>query len=98
MTDNLQKVRVSPWWFFGAGLSTSILVLIRGRHRKFLWILPVILLLTGALLLLQQRQSRIVKVQQSILGELDTLDPVARAQVIKAIAEKEVSRYRIPDN
>jgi hypothetical protein len=45
-------------------------------------------------LLLQERQGRIDTATENIVAELDALDPVARAQVLAALAEGEVDRIK----
>ena len=77
----------------GGGVASALLVIIGGRRKKFLWLLPITLVAAGLVILFQERQSHIEEVQSQIMEGLDTLDPVARAQVIKTIAETEISKY-----
>jgi hypothetical protein len=45
----------------------------------------------GLAVLLTQRQKRIDEFSEHFLTDLDTFDPVARAQVLKAIAGQELN-------
>jgi len=58
------------------------------------WTISAGLTLTGATLLMEQRQSHIDQVEQRILEELEGLDPVAKAQVLKNIAVEEFDNKR----
>jgi len=77
------------WLLVGSGVIGALLLLIRRERRIVAWGISVGLTLAGVTLLMEQRQSHIDHVEQRILEELDGLDPVARAQVLKNLAVKE---------
>ena len=62
---------------------------IRGKRRLTDWLVPFGLGGAGAAFLLKERKARIGQAEQSIMAQLDRLHPVAKAQVLKAVAEKE---------
>ena len=77
------------WLLVGSGVIGALLLLIRRDRRIVAWGISAGLTLVGATLLMEQRQSHIDQAEQRILEELDGLDPVARAQVLKNIAVEE---------
>ncbi len=81
----------------GAGTLTAAFNLFAGRRSAWAWALPAILLTGGAALLvaavLEQRKGRIMRAEEVVRTELDRLDPIARAQVLKEIAEDELARF-----
>ena len=77
------------WLLVGSGVIGALLLLIRRDRRIVAWTISAGLTLAGATLLMEQRQSHIDQAEQRILEELDGLDPVARAQVLKNIAVEE---------
>jgi hypothetical protein len=79
------------WLLVGGGVVGALVMLIRGQRRFIDWAIPAGLIGAGLAVLLRQRQQQIDEAQQIILAELDALDPVARAQVLKAIAEEELN-------
>lgn len=85
------------WLLVGSGIVAALTLLLRRRQRTVDWLIPVgligagiIFLLLRAKTLLQRREARMETARQVILAELDALDPIARAQVIKAVLESEV--------
>ena len=79
------------WLLVGGGVVGALVMLIRG-HRRFIdWVIPAGLIGAGLAVFLEKRQKHIDKVEQNILADLDSLDPVAKAQVLKAVAEKELN-------
>ena len=82
------------WLLFGGGVAGTLVTLFRGRRRRrWEWALHLGLLGAGASILLKRRQARIVQAEESILAELEGLDPVARAQVLKAVADQQLARF-----
>lgn len=77
------------WLLVGSGVIGALLLLIRRDRRIVAWGISADLTLAGATLLMEQRQSHIDQAEQRILEELDGLDPIARAQVLKNIAVEE---------
>ena len=56
------------------------------------WLVSLGLVGLGCGILLGRRQTRMDAARDSILTELDELDPIARAQVLKAVATEELGR------
>lgn len=81
------------WLLIGGGLASALVIVTRDRRWLYALLLPFILIAVGISLLLRQRQTNIEQAQASILNELDALGPVARAQVLKNITEKEIGKY-----
>jgi hypothetical protein len=77
------------WLLVGSGVIGALLLLIRNDRRIVALAISAGLTLAGATLLMEQRQSHIDQAGQRILEELDGLDPVAKAQVLKNIAVEE---------
>lgn len=78
----------------GVGFAAGAFVVIR-RHRGFLaWAIPGAILGVGLVLLtdvlLDVRSERIVKTEDLIESQLAELDPLARAQVLRSVGEREV--------
>ena len=79
----------------GVGAIAAGLNLLARRRDAWAWFLPAILLTGGAALLiaagLERRESRIAEAEAIMRAELGDLDPIARAKVLKDIAEDELS-------
>lgn len=80
------------WLLVGGGAVGALVTLLRGRRGLGDWVVPLGLVGLGSGILLQRRQTHIVAAEQSIMAELDTLDPIARAQVLKAVAKEQLGR------
>lgn len=80
------------WLLVGGGVVTSLFALLRRERHPTDWMLPVGLVAAGGGILINSRQGQMEAVETSILTELDKLDPIARAQVLKSVAAEEVSR------
>lgn len=80
------------WLLVGGGVVTSLIALFRREQHPTDWILPVGLVAAGGGILINSRQGQMEAAEASILSELDKLDPIARAQVLKSVAAEEVSR------
>lgn len=86
------------WFLVGSGVFLTLILLIRRPKRFVDWLIPLSLIGAGLFflyrqgeILLQKRQARMRAAQQVILAELDALDPVARAQVLKAVTEAQLN-------
>ena len=81
----------------GIGAVAGIFMLFNDRRSQWWWFLPAVLLTGGAALLiaggLQYRSGRITLAEESVRAELDHLDPIARAKVMKDIAEEQLSIF-----
>ena len=80
------------WLLVGGGAVGALVTLLRGERDVSDWVLPVGLIGLGSGILLKRRQSHIVEAEQSIMAELDSLDPIARAQVLKTVAQDQIGR------
>ena len=78
------------WLLVGGGVVGSLITLLRGRRSLVDWALPAGLVGAGLAILLQRRQTHLEAAEKNILVELESLDPIARAQVLKAIAEQQL--------
>jgi len=80
------------WLFLGGGLVASALSLLRGRRGFTDLAVPLGLVGVGCGVLLQQRQTHMEAAEENITAALDALDPLARAQVLKAVAQDQLAR------
>ena len=80
------------WLLVGGGIVASLVNLLRGDRGPVDWLIPLSLTGLGFGVLLSHRQSEMESAEERILAELDQLDPIARAQVMKAVAKDEVGR------
>ena len=80
------------WLLVGGGVVASLVNLLRGDRGPVDWLIPLSLTGLGFGVLLSHRQSQMESAEEKILAELDQLDPIARAQVMKAVAKDEVGR------
>ena len=80
----------------GSGIVAAIINLLGGKRDAWAWFLPAILLTGGTALIvagaLERREGRIDAAEAAVRAELDGLDPIARAKVIKEGAEEQLSR------
>ena len=73
------------------GGTLRLLFLIVKKNRYiFSWIVPVGMIAEGIYLLLKARQERIKQTGDQIRSQLDELDPITRAEVVKYLAEQEM--------
>jgi hypothetical protein len=80
------------WLLVGGGLVGGAITLMRRRPHLTDWIVPMSLVGLGSGILLQLRQTGIQRAEETIVAELDSLDPIARAQVMKAVAKEQIGR------
>ena len=82
-----------PWIFLATSITGAIILIITRTRKVLAWLLPLGLAGAGAaLIFMEQRESVIEEKEARILDELDTLDPLARAQVLIRVTEKELGR------
>ena len=82
------------WLFFGGGVVGALLVVASGRRSLLDWAVPLGLFGASAAILFKRRQTTLEAAERSILGELDRLDPIARAQVLASVAKRQLRRDR----
>ncbi len=78
----------------GAGLLAGILMFLSGRRGLLAWVIPSALLGAGTIVLahalLSVRNDRIAESQIAIEAHLASLDPIARARVLKNVGESQL--------
>ncbi|MBE0416854.1 MAG: hypothetical protein IBX63_03730 [Coriobacteriia bacterium] len=83
----------------GSGIVAAIINLLGGKRDVWAWFLPAILLTGGAALLiagaLERREGRIDAAEAAVRAELDSLDPIARAKVLKEVAEQQLAKLGV---
>ena len=73
----------------GSGVLGSLYLLIKRNQNVFSWMIPLGMIATGVDLLMKERQENIRQTGDQIASQLEELDPIARAQVVKYLAEQE---------
>jgi len=77
-----------------AGALAAIVAVMRRRSGATAWVVPGVLLGAGAMVLgsgaWQERSRKIEETEEHIREDLDALDPVARAQVMKDLAREQL--------
>jgi hypothetical protein len=78
----------------GVGIVAAALLALRRRRGLFVWLIPGAFIGVGLAVLadviLDTRSYRIAETEDVIASELANLDPIARAQVLKSVSEREV--------
>jgi hypothetical protein len=101
MADNVEKnsgelskpdSTEMAWLLFVGGLVGSLYLLIKKSRSIVSWIMAVGIMVAGFALVLQDRRERIQQTGDQIIAQLDKLDPIARAQVVKYVADQEFGR------
>jgi hypothetical protein len=78
--------------FVAGGVVWAVAQIIRGKRGLKDLLLPIGLVGFGVVLLSMQRREHIDEVAQNISAELNGLDPIAKAQVLKTVAEGELHK------
>ena len=93
---NLPKLTRDQWGWLavGAGAVGIVGTLLHRNRSAVEWLLPLGLLGGGAAMLLQERAKGIDSAEERIVAELESLDPLARAQVMKRVASSEIKGLR----
>ena len=76
----------------GGGTLGSLYLLLKKNWNIFSWFISVGMIVAGIDLYMKERQKHIKQTGDQIMAELDELDPVARAEVIKYLADQEIGR------
>lgn len=80
-------------WLLVGGGAFGLLVSLLARRRGLRDLAPFAVLIgSGAAVLWRKRQTRMEATQERVQRELDALDPVARAQVLKAVTADQLTR------
>lgn len=80
------------WLLVGGGVLGAMITLLRDRRNFVDIAAPLGLIAIGSGVLLKRRQTHMVTAEENIRSELDALDPIARAQILKAIAGDELRK------
>jgi hypothetical protein len=92
-TDQSRSFKPGPQAIAGllvvGGVVLGLVQVIRGKRGLTDWLLPLGLAGAGVAVFVTERKARISEAEQKVMAELDGLDPVAKAQVLKAVADKE---------
>ena len=80
------------WLLVGGGVPGALVTLLRDRRNLFDIAAPLGLIAIGSGVLLKRRQTHIDTAEENIRSELDALDPIARAQILKAVAGDELRK------
>ena len=83
-----EKIQMA-WFLVGGGVLGSLYLLIKRTRNVLSWSIPVGMMAAGVDLYLKDRQERIKQTGDQIMSQLDELDPIARAEVVKYLAEQE---------
>ena len=86
--DTMQLV----WLLVGGGALGSIYLLIKRNYNSFSWLIPMGMIASGIGLYMNERQKQITQTGDQIMSQLDELDPITRAEVIKYMADQEMER------
>lgn len=82
----------------GSGIVAAIINLLGGKRDAWAWFLPAILFTGGAALIiaggLERREARIEAAEEAVFAELDSLDPIARAKVLKEVAAEQFAKLQ----
>jgi hypothetical protein len=102
MTENNEMQIVNPnpettqlaGLLIGGGVLSAIYLLIKKNRRLISWIVPVGLIVGGLDMLLNEQRARVQLTGDQIIAQLDELDPITKAEVIKYVADQEISRFK----
>lgn len=79
----------------GVGAATIVLSVVRGRRSVWTWVFGGVFILLGLSVMgggaLTRRSGRIEEVENSVREQLSTLDPLARAMIVRDMAADTVS-------
>jgi hypothetical protein len=78
----------------GGSVLTSLYLLIKKSRNFFSWLIPIGLLAAGTSLYFSERQKQIKQTGDQIMAQLDELDPIAKAEVVKYLADQEMERLK----
>ena len=90
-SDSVSHTKEVGGLLVAGGVIGAVLLKIRGGRRVLEWLAVAAMIGGGIFLLLYERRQHIDIATQRIEEELDGLDPLAKAQVLKTVAEQEVA-------
>ena len=74
------------------GALGSIYLLIKRNYNSISWLVPIGLIASGFGLYMNERKKLITQTGDDIIAQLDKLDPIARVEVFKYMADQELER------
>jgi hypothetical protein len=81
----------------GAGLGSAILNLFRGKRNPWAYLLPAVFVLGGIAIIsggaVSRRSDKIQVAEEAVREQLAGLDPIARAQVLRAAASETLAPF-----
>ena len=81
----------------GAGLGTVIMNLVRGNRSAWAYLLPAAFILGGIAIIsggaVSRRSDRITAAEDIVRAQLASLDPIARAQVLRSAASETLAPF-----
>lgn len=80
------------WLLVGGGVLGSLYLLLKKSRNIISWLVAVGMVVGGFDLVLKDRKQRIEQTGDQIIAQLDELDPIARAEVMKYVAEQEIDK------
>ena len=80
------------WLLAGGGILGSLYLLIERSRNILAWLIAVAMVVAGIDLVLKSRRGRIEQTGDEIIAQLNELDPIARAEVVKYVAEQQIDR------
>ena len=82
----------------GAGVGTIVMGLVRGRRGALSYVVSACIIIAGFGLLgggaYGRRSTHISEAEDAVRDQLASLDPIARAQVLKDVASEQVAAFR----
>jgi hypothetical protein len=77
----------------GGGILGTLYLLAKRSRSILSWIVSIGLIAAGISLYLKDRRERVERTGDQIIAQLDELDPLTRAEVIKYVADDEIERF-----
>jgi len=87
-----QDQKQIAWLLFGGGTIGSLYLIFKRDRSILSWLIPLSMIVAGVELLLKDRQEYIQQTGDQIKAQLDELDPITRAQVVKYLTDQELEK------
>ena len=96
-TPGLTTRQMIGWLSLATGTAGALVTATRTDRGPLDWTVSMVLVAAGLAELLEGRQTHIAEAEEAILEELQGLDPIARAQVLKTVVRRQLGRRPKPD-
>ena len=93
-SDSVSHTKEVGGLLVAGGVIGAVLLKILGGRRVLGWLAVAGMIGGGLFLLVYERRASINTATERIEEDLDGLDPLAKAQVLKTVAEQEVGRIQ----